>query len=152
MGWMVSRTLLAVLLLAAVAVERYMPTARQHSKETAAALLVVALAAYLTSAAFLAAPAAPVAHARNLLSRPWDLLPAVLFLIAAVYFRQRLKNDSNKEGAASLLYHSLFFVAWLTVVCHASQASSRQLVDGPYVRGEFSKPFSYLVLLSGSLL
>jgi len=60
MGWMVSRTLLAVLLLAAVAVERHMPTARQPSKETAAALLVVALAAYMTSAAFLAAPAAPI--------------------------------------------------------------------------------------------
>jgi len=78
--------LLAVLLIAAIAVERYMPTARQPSKETAAALLVVALAAYLTSAAFLAAPAAPVAHAANLLSRPWDLLPAALFLIAAVCF------------------------------------------------------------------
>src|SRR5216110_3720417 len=60
LGWMVSRTLLAVLLLAALAVERYMPTARKPSKETAAVLLVVALAAYLTSAAFLAAPAAPV--------------------------------------------------------------------------------------------
>ncbi len=45
MGWMVSRTLLAILLLAAIVVERYTPTARQPSKETAAALLVVALAA-----------------------------------------------------------------------------------------------------------
>ena len=59
-GWMVSRTLLAVLFLAAIAIERYMPTARQPTKETAAGLLVVALAAYMTSAAFLAAPAAPV--------------------------------------------------------------------------------------------
>ena len=96
MGWMVSRTLLAVLLLAAIVVERYMPTARQPSKETAAALLAVAVAAYLTSAAFLAAPSAPVAHAANLLSRPWDLLPAGLFLIAVVCFRQRLKSDKEK--------------------------------------------------------
>ena len=35
LGWMVSRTLLAVLLLAALAVERFMPTARQPSKEIA---------------------------------------------------------------------------------------------------------------------
>src|SRR6266404_6744869 len=69
-GWMVGRTLLAVLLLAALAVERFMPTARQPSKETAAALLVVALAAYMTSAAFLAPPAVAVARAANLLSRP----------------------------------------------------------------------------------
>jgi hypothetical protein len=62
MGWMVGRTVLAVFLLSAIAVERFIPTARQPSKETAGALLVVAIAAYLTSAAFLAAPSAPVAH------------------------------------------------------------------------------------------
>src|SRR5437588_5180569 len=151
MGWMVSRTLLAVLLLAAIAVERYMPTARQPSKETAAALLVVALAAYMTSAAFLAAPAAPVAHAGNLLSRPWDLLPAVLFLIAAACYRQ-LRNDRNKQGAASLFDHSLFIVASLNVVCHASAAFSRQLFDGPFFLAELSKTCSYVVMLSGALL
>ncbi len=139
MGWMVSRTLLG-------------PTARQPSKETAAALLVVALAAYLTSAAFLAAPAAPAAHAANLLSRPWDLLPAALFLIAAVCFRQRLKNDTGKKGAASLFDHSLFIVASLNVVCHASAAFSRQLFDGPFFLAELSKTLSYVVMLSGALL
>jgi len=151
-GWMVSRTLLAVLLLAAIAVERYMPTARQPSKETAAALLVVALAAYMTSAAFLAAPAAPVAHAANLLSRPWDLLPAALFLIAAVCFRQRLKNDRDKKGTASLFDHSLFIVASLNVVCHASAVFSRQLFDGPFFLAELSKTCGYVVMLSGALL
>ncbi len=152
MGWMVSRTLLAVLLIAAIAVERYMPTARQPSKETAAALLVVALAAYLTSAAFLAAPAAPVAHAANLLSRPWDLLPAALFLIAAVCFFQRLKNDREKKGSTSLFDHSLFIVASLNVVCHVAAAFSRQLFDGPFFLAELSKTFSYVVMLSGALL
>ena len=152
MGWMVSRTLLAVLLIAAIAVERYMPTARQPSKETAAALLVVALAAYLTSAAFLAAPAAPVAHAANLLSRPWDLLPSALFLIAAVCFYQRLKNDKERKGSASLFDHSLFIVASLNVVCHVAAAFSRQLFDGPFFLAELSKTFSYVVMLSGALL
>ena len=151
-GWMVSRTLLAVLLLAAIAVERYMPTARQPSKETAAGLLVVALAAYITSAAFLAAPAAPVAHSAHLLSRPWDLLPTALFLIAAVCFRQRLKNDREKKGAASLFDHSLFIVASLNVVCHASAIFSRQLFDGPFFLAELSKTCSYVVMLSGALL
>src|SRR5690349_10262216 len=83
MGWMVSRTLLAVMLLAAILVERYLPTARQPSRETAGALLVVAIAGYLTSATFLAAPASPVAHAASVVSRPWDLLPGALFLAAA---------------------------------------------------------------------
>src|SRR5262252_1966672 len=101
-GWMVSRTLLAVLLLAALAVERYMPTARKPSKETAAVLLVVALAAYLTSAAFLAAPSAPVAYAKNTLSRPWDLLPAALYLFAAALFYQRIQQEKDKKDGANL--------------------------------------------------
>ena len=83
MGWMVGRTLLAVLILAALAVERFLPTARQPSRETAGALFAVAGAAYVTSAAFLAAPATPVAKAGAFFSRPWELLPGGLFILAA---------------------------------------------------------------------
>ena len=152
MGWMVSRTLLAVLILAALAVERYMPTARRPSKETAAALLVVALAAYLTSAAFLAAPSAPVAHAKNILSRPWDLLPAALYLIAALCFYQRFKQEKDKQSGANLFDYSLFIVASLSVICHVSAVFSRQLFDGPFFLAELSKTFSYIVVLSGAFL
>lgn len=151
-GWMVSRTLLAVLLLAAVAVEHYMPTARKPSKETAAALFVVAIATYLTSAAFLAAPAAPAAQANNILSRPWDLLPAALYLAAAVAFRQRIANEKDKKSNASLFDYSLLIVASLNVICHVSAAFSRQLFDGPFFLAELSKVFSYVVILSGALL
>lgn len=152
MGWMVGRTVLAVFLLSAVAVERYIPTARQPSKETAGALLVVALSAYLTSAAFLAAPSAPVVHVASFISRPWDLLPGGLFLAAAILFRQRLQNSKNEKSAASLYDYSLFIVASLNVVCHLSSAFSRQLFDGPFFLAELSKTASYVVMLSGALL
>jgi diguanylate cyclase (GGDEF)-like protein len=152
MGWMVSRTLLAVLLLAALAVERYMPTARRPSKETAAALLVVALATYLTSAAFLAAPAAPIAQASKVLSRPWDLLPAALYLAAAACFGQRIKTERDKKSSASFFDYSLFVVASLNVICHLSAVFSRQLFDGPFFLAELSKTLSYVVMLSGALL
>jgi len=152
MGWMVSRTLLAVLILAALAVDRFMPTARQPSKETAAALLVVALATYLTSAAFFAAPAAPIAHVARILSRPWDLLPAALFMVAAVCFRLRLKEDREKKSEATLFDYSLFIVASLNVICHVAAAFSRQLFDGPFFLAELSKTSSYVVVLSGALL
>ena len=151
-GWMVSRTLLAVLILAALAVDRFMPTARQPSKETAGALLVVALATYLTSAAFFAAPAAPIAHAARILSRPWDLLPAALFMVAAVCFRLRLKEDREKKSEATLFDYSLFIVASLNVICHVAAAFSRQLFDGPFFLAELSKTSSYVVVLSGALL
>jgi diguanylate cyclase (GGDEF)-like protein len=151
-GWMVSRTLLAVLLLAAVAVEYYMPTARKPSKETAAALFVVALATYLTSAAFLAAPAAPAVRENNFLSRPWDLLPAALYLAAAVAFRLRITAEKDKKSSASLFDYSLLIVAFLNVVCHVAAAFSRQLFDGPFFLAELSKVFGYVVILSGALL
>jgi diguanylate cyclase (GGDEF)-like protein len=149
LGWMVSRTLLAVLLLAAIAVERYMPTARQPSKETAGALLVVAVAAYLTSAAFLAAPSAPVAHAQNIISRPWDLLPGVLFLVAALSFYHRIATNKNPT---TLYDYTLLAVASLNVICHVSAAFSTRMFDGPFFLAELSKTAGYVVMLSGALL
>jgi diguanylate cyclase (GGDEF)-like protein len=151
MGWMVSRTLLGVMLLAAILVERYLPTARQPSRETAGALLVVALAAYVTSAAFLAAPATPVAHAARFVSRPWDLLPGVLFLAAAVLFWQRLKMP-NAKSTPSIYDYSLFAVAALNLIAHMGAAFSRQLFDGPFFFAEAAKVTSYAVMLLGALL
>ncbi|MGB2590517.1 MAG: GGDEF domain-containing protein [Candidatus Acidiferrum sp.] len=152
MGWMVGRTILAVLLLSAIAVERYIPTARQPSKETAGAVLVVVIAAYLTSLSFLAAPSAPVAHVTSLISRPWDLLPGSLFLVAAICFGQRLRDSKNNQSAASLYDYALFAVASLNVICHISAAFSRHLFDGPFFLAELSKTASYVVMLSGALL
>ena len=149
LGWMVSRTLLAVLLLAGLAVETYTPTARQPSKEIAVALLVVALSAYATSAAFLAAPSAPRSQPAHLLSRSWDLLPALLFFAAAVAFRWRLRRDPR---SASVYDYSLFLVATLNVVCHVAAAFSRHLLDGPFFLAELAKTSSYVVMLFGALL
>jgi len=152
MGWMVGRTILAVLLLSAIAVERYIPTARQPSKETAGAVLVVVISAYLTSLSFLAAPSAPVAHITSFISRPWDLLPGSLFLLAAICFGQRLRDSKNNQSPASLYDYALFAVASLNVVCHISAAFSRHLFDGPFFLAELSKTASYVVMLSGALL
>jgi diguanylate cyclase (GGDEF)-like protein len=151
MGWMVSRTLLAVLLLAAIAVDRYLPTARQPSRETAGALLVVAIAAYLTSAAFLAAPATPAAHDGNILSRPWDLLPGTFFLAAAVWIRKS-KKATNGTNSGSLHEYTLFAVAGLNFVCHLAATFSRHLFDGPFFLAELTKTISYGVMLCGALL
>jgi diguanylate cyclase (GGDEF)-like protein len=152
MGWMVSRTLLGIMLLAAILVERYLPTARQPSRETAGALAVVAVGAYLTSAAFLAAPATPNARASHLISRPWDLLPAALFLAAAIFFRQRLRSAGSTKGSASIYDYSLFGVAVLNFVCHVAATFSRELFDGPFFLAESAKTISYAVMLFGALL
>ncbi len=146
MSWMVSRTLLAILILAAIVVERRMPTSRQPSREIAAAFLVVAAAAYLTSAAFLAAPAAPLARAASFISRPWDLLPGALFLAASVFYLRRLREF------ATLYDYALFVMTLLNTASHAAACFSRQFFDGPFFVAEVCKTAGYAVLLGGALL
>ena len=152
MGWMVGRTVLAVLLLAALAVEKFLPTSRQPSRETAGVLFVVAAAAYITSAAFLAAPAAPVATPSAFFSRPWELLPGGLFALAAVFFYSRFLEQRKGDNDASLYDYSLFLVALLNAACHLAALFSRRMFDGPFFLAEFSKVASYSVMLCGALI
>jgi diguanylate cyclase (GGDEF)-like protein len=150
-GWMVGRTLLAVLLLAALGVERFIPTARQPSRETAGALFVVAAAAYVTSAAFLAAPATPVAKVGALFSRPWELLPGGMFLLAAIFFYLRYQQLKKNGSETSLYDYSLFLVALLNAACHVAALFSRRLFDAPFFLAELSKIASYAIILSAAL-
>lgn len=152
MGWMVGRTLLAVLLLAALAVDRFLPTSRQPSRETAGALFVVAAATYVTSAAFIAAPATPLAQFGAFFSRPWELLPGGLYTLAAIFFYRRYKAGKKNDSEASLYDYSLFLVALLNAACHVAALFSRQLFDGPFFFAELSKVASYAIMLGGALI
>lgn len=152
MGWMVGRTLLAVLLLAALAVEKFLPTSRQPSRETAGVLFVVAAAAYITSAAFLAAPATPVAKYTAFFSRPWEMLPGGLFALAALFFYRRYQAEKRNESDASLYDYSLFLVALLNMACHLAALFSRRLFDGPFFLAELTKVASYGIMLCGALI
>ncbi len=152
MGWMVGRTLLAVLLLAALGVERFLPTSRQPSRETAGALFVVVAAAYITSAAFIAAPAAPMAQTGSLFSRPWDLLPGGLFAVGAIFFYRRFQEQKRGDAETFLYDYSLFLVALLNAACHMAAMFSRQLFDGPFFLAELSKVAGYTIMLSGALI
>jgi diguanylate cyclase (GGDEF)-like protein len=152
MGWMVGRTLLAVLLLAAIGVEKFIPTARQPSRETAGALFVVAAATYITSAAFIAAPATPAARAGAFFSRPWELLPGGLFALAALFFYRRYQLEKRNDSEASLYDYSLFLVAILNLGCHLAALFSGRLFDGPFFLAEAAKVASYSVMLTGALI
>ena len=152
MGWMVGRTLLAVLLLAALAVERFLPTSRQPSRETAGALFVVAAAAYITSAAFIAAPATPIAKYGAFFSRPWELLPGGLFALAAIFFYRRYSEQQKNDDEGSLYDYSLFLVALLNTACHLAAIFSRRLFDGPFFIAELTKVASYAIILCGALI
>ncbi len=146
LGWMVGRTLLGILLIAAVIVERRIPNAREPGREIAAALVVVAVAAYLTSVAYLAAPAAPLVHPGWLIPRPWDLFPAGIFMAAAVFFWKRLRIFTTG------LDHVFFWAAILNAACHVAASSSERFLDGPFTAAQVLKVSSYALMLGGALL
>lgn len=146
LAWMVSRTLLALVLIAGLVVERRIPMSRDPGREMAVALLVVVGVAYTTSAAYFGSPLEPGMHPHALLSRPGDLLPAILFCIAAIGFTRRSRSHGSSIDQA-------FCVAlWMNVACHVVATQSERLLDAPFTVAEFLKVGSYALVLGGALL
>lgn len=144
--WMVSCTVLAVLLLVGLAVERRLPSSREPGREIAVAFFIVAAAGYVIGAAFLSSPWRISIHPSWFLARPWDLLPAGLFLAAALGFRKRLRSSSSAFDT------SLYWMAWLNVACHVVATQSEHLLDAPALAAQGLKVASYGVVLGGALI
>ena len=146
LAWMVSRTLLALVLIAALVVERRVPNSREPGREIAIAVGVVVVVAYLTSAAYLGAPVNPAMHPGALFSRPADLLPAFLFAVAAVAFGRR-----QRMGVSP--FDRIFRAAlWMNVACHLVASQSERLLDAPFTLAQVLKVSSYALVLGGALL
>jgi diguanylate cyclase (GGDEF)-like protein len=146
LAWMVSPTLLAMVLIAALIVERRVPNSRDPGREMAVALLVVVGVAYMTSAAYFGSPLEPSMHPRAFLSRPGDLLPAILFGIAAVGFGRRSLHRATPGDRAFCL------ALWMNVACHVLATQSERLLDAPFTMAQFLKVGSYAIVLGGALL
>jgi diguanylate cyclase (GGDEF)-like protein len=144
--WMVSRTVLGALLLLALVVERRLPSSREPGREIAVAFLIVGSTAYLTSAVFLSMPWRISIHSSWLFARPWELLPAALFLAAGIQFRKRLRHS------ASAFDKALCWTAWLNVACHLVASQSERILDGPSLLAQVLKVTSYALLLGGALV
>ncbi len=145
-GWLAGRTLLGVLLLAALAVERRIPVARDPAKEMAGATLIVGAAAYLTSVFYFVQPHAPKIHPGAFIPRAWDLLPAAIYLVAAIGYARRLPR------AGAYLDRALYLAAALNFLCHLTMSASRHVLDAPYSVSHFLMVMSYVLVLGGTLL
>lgn len=143
---MVSPTLLAMVLIAGLIVERRVPNSRDPGREMAVALVVVVGVAYMTSAAYFGSPLEPSMHPWALLSRPGDLLPAILFGIAAVGFGRRSLHHASPGDRAFCL------ALWMNVGCHVLATQSVRLLDAPFTMAQFLKVGSYAIVLGGALL
>jgi diguanylate cyclase (GGDEF)-like protein len=146
LAWMVSRTLLALVLISALIVERRVPNSRDPGREIAVAFVVVVVVAYMTSAAYFGSPLEPSMHPRAFFSRQGDLLPAILYAIAAIGFSRRSRRHVSSIDRA-------FCVAlWMNVACHILATQSERLLDAPFTAAQFLKVGSYALVLGGALL
>ncbi len=146
MAWVIGRTFLAVLLVAALVVERRLPTARNPDREIALALVVVVLSASLLSTVHGRLPALVVVRLGGVFPRPGNLFPAALFLLATVGYHLRLKPTTPP------FERSLFYAAGLNVACCLAASQSEHGLDAPFALAEFLQFSSYAVLLGGVLL
>ena len=144
--WMVGRTLLALVILAALVVERRVPHSRDPIGEAAIAFGVVCAMGYLTGATYFGAAIEPSVHAENWLARPWELLPAALFLAGAIGFERRL-------SVASSAFDRAFCTAmWVNVGCHVAMTQSTQIYDAPFVLANLLRAAGIAIALVGTVL
>ena len=146
LGWLAGRTLLGVLLIAALIVESRIPVSRDPGKEIAGVTLTVGVAAYLTSVFYFMLPHAPKIQPGAMVPRPWDLLPAAIYVVATVAYGRRLRR------ASSALDRALFIAAGLNALCHVTISQSQRVLDASYVFAHVLMVTSYAVVLGGTLL
>ncbi len=145
MTWVVSRTLLAVLLVAALIVEWHIPTARHPGWEIAVALGVVLLSTSLLVTAHWSLPADLLADPAAAFPRPGNLFPAALFLVAAIGYQRRLRHTATPFD------RSLVFATALNFACCLAASQSERQLDAPFVFAGVLQFASYAVLLGGAL-
>lgn len=146
MTWVVTRTLLAVLLVAALVVEWHVPTARNPGWEISIALAVVLLSASLLTTAHWQLPADLLVSPGGVFPRPGNLFPAALFLVAAIGYRRRLRHASTPFD------RSLYLAAALNFACCLAASQSESRLDAPFLFAGILQLASYAVLLVGALL
>ena len=146
LAWMVSRTLLALVLIAALVVERRIPNSREPGREIAIAHGRGGCRGVFDQRG-VSGIAVGSGHAPGaFLSRPGDLLPAILFAVAAIAFRtQDASGNSRSTG---------YFARrlWMNVACHLVATQSERLLDAPFTLAQFLKVSSYALVLGGALL
>jgi len=144
--WVIGCTIVALLMVAAVYVERRLPTARHPLREIAIALWAVLLLAVALSGTHGWLPTDFVVHPGGVFPRPGNLFPALLFAIATVGYYRRL------DYAHSAFDHSLYVTTGLGVASCLAASQSEHRLDSPFALAVGLQFTSYAVLLGGALL
>jgi len=144
--WVIGCTVVALLMVAAIYVERRQPTARHPLREIAIALCAVVVLAAALSGTHWWLPADFVVHPGGVFPRPGNLFPALVFLIATIGYYRRL------DYAHSAFDHSLYVTTGLSAACCLAASQSEHRLDGPFALAVGLQFTSYAALLGGALL
>jgi diguanylate cyclase (GGDEF)-like protein len=145
-SWMIGQMLLGLLLLVASVMNKWLPWPRDPGKHFAALSSIVVSATCLVAGTFLIFPSTPAIRPHSPTPRVWELLPAVVFLIAAVAL------NAVKESDGFAFDTALVWVAGLNVMSHLIASQSARLLDAAAGMAELVNAFSYIVLLGATLL
>jgi diguanylate cyclase (GGDEF)-like protein len=145
-AWWLSRMVLALLLLVALLVERFIPRSRHTKTEIAGALLSVVAFTYLVAAALRRLPPEVSRHPLAVVPSPQQLLPAVIFLAAVIWYRRRLQSED------SAFDRTIYAAAWMNLAAQLAACQSVRLLDAPFVLAQILTVGSYALALGGALL
>ncbi len=146
MTWVLGSTVVALLMVVALYVERRLPLARHPVREISVALCLVVLLTAALGGVHRWLPAGWVADTGGIFPRPGNLFPALLFAVATIGYYRRL------DYAYSPFDHSLYLMTGLSVASSMAASQSDRQLDGPFALGVGFQFASYAVLLGGALL
>jgi diguanylate cyclase (GGDEF)-like protein len=145
-AWWLSRMILALLLLVALLVERFIPRSRHTKGEIAGALLAVIAFTYVIAAALRRLPPEVSRHPGAFLPSPQQLLPGIIFLAAVIWYRRRLDSED------SAFDRTIYAAAWMNCAAQLAACQSQRLLDAPFVLAQVLTVSSYALALGGALL
>ena len=145
-AWWLSRIILALLLLVALLVERFIPRSRHPRGEIAGALFSVIGFTYLLTLALRRLPPEVSRLPGSFLPSPQQLLPGAIFLAAVIWYRRRLATED------SAFDRTIYAAAWLNFAAQLAACQSERLLDAPFVFAQTLTVSSYALALGGALL
>ncbi len=145
-AWWLGRMVLALLLLVALLVERFLPRSRHPRQEIAGALLTVIALTYVLAATLRGLPPEVSRHPSAFFPNPEQLLPGAIFLVSLVWYRRRLSVEDSEFD------RTIYAATWLNVAAQLSAAQSARLLDAPFVFAQALMVLGYAVALGGALL
>jgi len=145
-AWWLGRMVLALLMIVALLVERFLPRSLHPRREIIGALLAVVGLTYALAAGLRRLPPEVSPHPGAFFPIPQQLIPGAIFLVSLVWYRHRL------VGEDSVFDRGIYAAIWLNVAAQFSAAQSQRLLDAPFVFAHALMVMSYTVALGGALL